>query len=83
MCHVDCIARQYCEDGVVYRVSRRSSPPFVCGTSAPPLDCSPAALEQCEDGCDEQGLECADADAQGGAGAAGQGGGGGEGGASN
>jgi hypothetical protein len=77
-CFVHCIARRYCEDGVVYRVSRASSAAFPCGTLPPPLECTAHPLEQCEHGCDEDGLECADAGGSGSAGTGGQGGQGGE-----
>jgi hypothetical protein len=86
MCHVDCIARRYCEDGTVYRVSRRVGPEFPCGTTPPPLECPALPIEECEYGCDESGLECAGSSGQGGAGAGGQGGDGGhsgDGGATN
>jgi hypothetical protein len=71
MCHVDCISRRYCEDGLVYREGSGASPMFPCGTQPPPFSCSPRRLEeQCEHGCDEAGLACASEDvpANGGAG---------------
>jgi hypothetical protein len=74
MCHLDCITRQYCEEGVVYRVSRRSSAEFPCGTPPPALDCTASPIERCGDGCDENALDCADTGDLGNAGDGGQGG---------
>jgi hypothetical protein len=74
MCHLDCVTRRYCENGIVFRVSRGASAQFPCGTPPPSLTCSAHAFEYCDYGCATNGAECADSTGFESGGAGGQGG---------
>jgi hypothetical protein len=74
MCHLDCVAREYCEDSIVYRVSRGASAQFPCGTPPPPLECTAYPFEYCDYSCATNGVDCADSSGVVNGGAGGQGG---------
>jgi len=71
MCVSECFFRQYCQDGVLLRVTQRGTL-YPCASTPPPLSCGPEVVEVCEFGCGS-GNECDDG---GGAGSDGSGSGG-------